>query len=129
MPDKFDAIVIGAGPAGCAAAGSMARAGLSVLVLERGEYPGSKNASGAVLYPSALDCLTGDFWQDAPIERRITRHITGVLAEDSSIEVQFVQANPSNPGVSVLRAKFDRWFAQKATPIRIPPGCRWGFTP
>ena len=36
---KFDCIVIGAGPAGSAAAMEMARAGLDILVLDRGEFP------------------------------------------------------------------------------------------
>ena len=34
--DKFDSIVVGAGPAGISAAITMARAGLNVAVLERG---------------------------------------------------------------------------------------------
>ncbi len=37
-------------PAGVSAAITMARAGLSVVVLERGEYPGAKNVQGAVLW-------------------------------------------------------------------------------
>lgn len=38
-PDAFDAIVIGAGPAGAACAGSMARQGQAVLVLDRASFP------------------------------------------------------------------------------------------
>jgi flavin-dependent dehydrogenase len=47
---QFDAIVVGAGPAGSSAALAMARAGLQVALIERGEYPGAKNVSGAGLY-------------------------------------------------------------------------------
>lgn len=36
---KFDCLVVGAGPAGSAAAMEMARAGLDVLVVDRGEFP------------------------------------------------------------------------------------------
>ncbi|MEI6879658.1 MAG: FAD-dependent oxidoreductase, partial [Planctomycetota bacterium] len=38
-PHKHDCIVIGAGPAGSAAAIEMARAGIDVLLLDRGEFP------------------------------------------------------------------------------------------
>ena len=40
---EVDAIVVGAGPAGAAAATVLARAGRSVILLERGSFPGSKN--------------------------------------------------------------------------------------
>ena len=41
MVEKFDCIVVGAGMSGNAAAYVLARNGLSVLQLERGEYSGS----------------------------------------------------------------------------------------
>ena len=46
MVEKFDAIVIGAGPSGNAATYTLAKQGLKVLQLERGEYPGAKNVQG-----------------------------------------------------------------------------------
>lgn len=42
MADDFDIIIIGAGIAGTACALRCARAGLSVLLLERGELPAVK---------------------------------------------------------------------------------------
>ena len=48
----YDAIVVGAGPAGTTAALRMARKGLNVLLLERGSTPGSKNMFGG-MFPAA----------------------------------------------------------------------------
>ena len=48
MEEKFDAIIVGAGLAGSAAALKLAQAGLEVVVIDRGPYPGSKNLSGGV---------------------------------------------------------------------------------
>ncbi len=45
---KYDAIVVGAGPAGCAAAYDLAAAGRSVLLLDRCHFPRLKPCAGAL---------------------------------------------------------------------------------
>ena len=40
--ERFDAIIVGGGLAGCSAAIVLARAGLEVLVVERGDFCGAK---------------------------------------------------------------------------------------
>src|SRR5215207_6919727 len=72
----YDVIVVGAGPAGSCAATVLARAGRSVLLLERGPFAGSKNMYGGVVYPRILDGLHPRWWEDAPIQRWVTRRTT-----------------------------------------------------
>lgn len=118
MPEKFDVIVVGAGPAGSTAALGLAQAGLDVALFERGEQPGVKNMFGGVLYyTEALNKLLPDFWKQAPIERYVTRHILTFLTSSSSFSLSFTDGEFSQPpysGVTLLRAKFDQWYAQKA---------------
>ncbi len=71
IEEKFDAIVVGAGMAGNAAALTLAQRGLKVLQLERGEYSGSKNVQGAILYADMLEEADPDFREDAPLERHL----------------------------------------------------------
>ena len=81
----FDAIVVGAGPAGSSAALAMARAGLEVALIERGEYPGAKNVSGAALYaPDLLSDLLPDYWEEAPLERYLTRRVVTFLGKEAA---------------------------------------------
>ncbi|HEY7980114.1 MAG TPA: geranylgeranyl reductase family protein [Candidatus Eremiobacteraceae bacterium] len=51
-----DVIVVGAGPAGAAAAHTLARAGVDVLLLERGSFPRDKTCGDGVA-PHAVDIL------------------------------------------------------------------------
>jgi len=116
MKERFDAIVVGAGPSGNAAAYTMAKAGLKVLQIERGEYPGSKNVQGAILYSDALEKIIPDFREDAPLERHIIEQRMWVLDEESFVGSHFrsdeFNREPHNR-YTILRAQFDRWFSQK----------------
>jgi len=116
MSDGFEVVVVGAGPAGCAAAYTLAKAGIEVLLVERSKFAGGKNVTGGVLYGSVLNELIPEFWKEAPVERRVQRHVISMLSEKSSISIDFNTDNSGHPetaGYTVLRAKFDRWFAQK----------------
>ena len=53
----FDAIVVGSGLAGASAAIELARAGKSVLVVERGNFSGAKNMTGGRIYTHSLHKL------------------------------------------------------------------------
>jgi electron transfer flavoprotein-quinone oxidoreductase len=113
---KFDAIVVGAGPAGCLCGLTLAKAGLETLVVERGKFPGAKNMWGGAYYGPLLRDLFPDFWENAPVERYILRRKFSFLTADSSLSMEFSTKKyrelPYN-GFSVLRAKFDRWLASK----------------
>lgn len=115
--ERFDAIVVGAGPAGITAAKDMAAAGLSVVVLERGQYPGAKNVSGGILYRHPTEEMCPGFEAEAPLERPIIEQRYLVLTEDALLggvyrSMRF--AEPPYNAYSVLRAEFDRWYATKA---------------
>lgn len=117
MPEKFDVVVVGAGPAGTACALVCAQNGLKVLLLERGEYPGSKNVMGGVLYRKQLEELIPEFWKEAPLERPIVEQRFWMMDKESAVQFGYKglewAEEPYN-NFTVLRAKFDQWFAQKA---------------
>jgi electron transfer flavoprotein-quinone oxidoreductase len=116
VQERFDAIVVGAGPAGNAAAYTMAKAGLNVLQLERGEYPGSKNVQGAILYADALERIIPDFREDAPLERHVIEQRIWVMDDTSHTGVHYRSEdfNEEKPNrYTIIRAQFDRWFSSK----------------
>ncbi|MFZ2627515.1 MAG: FAD-dependent oxidoreductase [Rugosibacter sp.] len=116
MAEKFDAIVVGAGPSGNAAAYTLAKSGLKVLQLERGEYPGSKNVQGAILYSDALERIIPDFRDDAPLERHIIEQRMWVLDDESFVGTHYRSDEFNKPPYNrytIIRAQFDKWFSQK----------------
>jgi len=129
MDDQFDVVIVGAGLAGSTAAYVLARAGLQVVLIERGPYPGSKNLSGGVLYGRVLHNLIPNFWEEAPVERYITDEIVTFMTGNASFNIgyktQAFSAPPYN-GFSILRGKFDRWLAEKAEEAgaMLVPGIR-----
>lgn len=117
MSNKFDVIVVGAGPAGTSCAYECAKAGLNVIQIERGEYPGAKNVMGGVLYRKQMEDIIPEFWKEAPVERPVIEQRLMVLDKESAVTMGYkgleFAREPYN-AFTVLRAKFDQWFANKA---------------
>ncbi|AJC82423.1 FAD-binding protein [Rhizobium sp. MC63] len=114
--ENFDAIVIGAGMAGNAAAYTMSSRGMKVLQLERGEYPGSKNVQGAIMYADMLEKILPDFRDDAPLERHLVEQRFWMMDDSSHIGMQY-RSDDFNESrhnrYTVIRAQFDKWFSRK----------------
>src|SRR5271166_1149678 len=85
----FDAVVVGAGPAGAAAALALARAGRSVVLVERGPFPGSKNVYGGVVYGRVLDEIVPHWWEEVPVERWVVRRSTMMVTATQSLSVDY----------------------------------------
>lgn len=115
--EKFDVIVVGAGLAGLAAAYTLAQEGMEVLLLERGDYPGAKNVTGGRLYINPVRELFPDLWSKAPLERFIAHEGVTLMACERSLSIAYDGSElleEPQQSFSVLRAKFDRWFAKQA---------------
>lgn len=113
----FDVIVVGAGPAGSAAALEAARAGMRVCLIERGPFPGAKNMYGGVVYGRILDTLIPNWWEEAPIQRWITRRSTMVLTDSQALTIDFRTESWGKPpynGATTFRPDFDAWLASNA---------------
>jgi len=117
MADDFDAIVVGAGMAGCSAAIRLAQGGANVLLLERGSEPGAKNLSGGVLWGHDLDRILPNWWREMPVERHVVRKRFGFLTKESAVSFDLEEdtwRREPYVGHTVLRARTDAWLAQKA---------------
>ncbi|HYM38749.1 MAG TPA: FAD-dependent oxidoreductase [Thermoplasmata archaeon] len=117
MAERFDAIVVGAGPAGSAAALTLARKKFSVLLVERGRAPGSKNMFGGRIYAWPLFDLVPDWAKDCPVERLVTQENLAFLTEGASLGIRFDSPKLGEgkaASFTALRPRFDAWLAKKA---------------
>ena len=110
--DKVDVIIAGGGLAGLACAYELADSGLMVIVLERGDFPGSKNVTGGRIYLGPLRQYLPDLWKEAPLERHVTKEILTLMGEENSTTLELYSDRFNQepyPSYTILRAKFDRW--------------------
>ncbi len=118
MAQYFDVIIVGAGPAGSMAALKLARAGLKVVMLERGQRPGSKNMFGGLLHNTpALNEMLPAFWERAPLERHVFQKVLAFMTPTSSVSMTFETEKFEQPpynGYTVFRPVFDNWLAGEA---------------
>jgi len=114
--EKFEAIVIGAGPAGSVAAYLLAKAGLEVLLIERGSAAGCKNMFGGRMYSYALERILPELYKDAPVERSVVKEIITFTADhrDLSIILRDQEWTGRGHSFTLLRGTFDAWLAGKA---------------
>lgn len=112
----FDAIVVGAGCAGSVAAYTLASAGKSVLVVERGNYAGAKNMTGGRIYTHSLAKVFPNY-EEAPLQRKVTHERISLMSPDSNFTVDYSARELEEAGkesYTVLRGPFDQWLAEQA---------------
>ena len=106
----FDVIVIGAGPAGAAAAKALADSGYKVLIAERMKLPRYKSCSG-VLIKKSMELVKQYFSQDIPQKVMCTPFDNHgmIFTDDKGREYAFKQ-----DGINVWRSSFDNWLTENA---------------
>jgi electron transfer flavoprotein-quinone oxidoreductase len=114
--EKVEVVIVGAGLAGLSAAYVLAQEGVDTVVVERGDYPGAKNVTGGRIYMHPIRHYFPELWEDAPLERPVTRATLTMMAESSSTSITLdsdrFREEPHH-SYTILRSKFDRWFGDK----------------
>jgi len=124
MSDEYDVVIVGAGPAGAAAAKALSGSGLKTAILEKQPLPRYKMCSG-ILFPAALKFINdvfGDVPPEARCEPQEVRGLRGLLSlENPPIDLPFSAMNaiwedpdlPQN-GLNIRRPELDLWLCQQS---------------
>ncbi|MCP3061314.1 FAD-dependent monooxygenase [Myxococcus sp. K38C18041901] len=120
-PRDFDVVIAGGGPAGCAAAASLAELGQSVLLVDAG-VDRHKQLSGELLHPTGVLALRElgfgdviDAWTACPVRGfavffsapdhtvvlPYARGVTGLSLEHATLTLPLLEAVARKPGVTV----------------------------
>ena len=117
--EHYEAVVVGCGPGGGAAAARLAAQGVETLVLERGVEAGSKNVSGGLIYaessaPYTIDDLFEDFRTEAserPVTDYYIHNIAGTSVE--TIDLHRLHEHDTEWCDAVLRRRMDGWLEDR----------------
>src|SRR6476661_3878106 len=122
---QYDIVIVGAGPAGLAAAirAKQIAPDVSVCVLEKGSEVGAHILSGAVMDPRGLTELIPD-WKEkgAPLDVGVTEDRFLFLTRDSAKQVPnwLLPDNFKNHGNYVISlANVTRWLGQQAEALGV----------
>ncbi|MEY7848305.1 FAD-dependent monooxygenase [Natrarchaeobius sp. A-rgal3] len=117
--EHYEAVVVGCGPGGAAAAARLADHGIETLVLERGTEAGSKNVSGGLIYaedsaPYTIDDLFDGFREEAA-ERPVTDYRIHNVAGNSvkTYDLTDLHEHDTDWCDAVLRRKMDSWLEDR----------------
>jgi electron transfer flavoprotein-quinone oxidoreductase len=117
--EHYEAVVVGAGPGGAAAAAALARQDIETLVLERGVEAGSKNVSGGLVFaeesaPYTIDQLFPGFREEAS-EREVTESYIHNIAgsRKKTFDLERIHHHDTEWCDAVLRRKMDSWLAEQ----------------
>jgi geranylgeranyl reductase family protein len=106
----WDAIVVGAGPAGCAAAYDLAAAGQSVLLLDKKDFPRAKACAGG-LTSKAVQALR---YSIEPVVRKVVGRVRLEGESPSSSPADAVVLKSREPiCVMTVRAELDEYCLRK----------------
>ena len=113
--DGIDAVIVGGGLAGLSCAFTLAERDMQVIVLERGDVPGSKNVTGGRLYLQPVKGMTGEMLAGAPFERKVVHEGWSLLGEGNSLSISLSseKAGKEEHSYTILRAHLDRWLSDR----------------
>jgi len=113
VKNKWDIIIVGAGPAGSAAGYTLAKKGFDVLILERGRQPGYKELFGGRVYAEPLREIYGNDLEKAPIHRWVKREKLSFVDGNKLLSIEY-QSDTSTSFTTYL-PQLARWMADKAS--------------
>ena len=87
-----------------------------MIVIERGDFPGSKNVTCGRSYLEPVRKVLPDLWDEAPLERHVVREVFTLLGQENSTSICHYSEKRNQspyPSYTILRARFDRWLSEK----------------
>jgi len=126
---EFDVVIVGAGPAGLAAAIRLKQRAasdgreVSVVIVEKGSEVGAHILSGAVLDPSGLDALLPDWrTRETPVDTPVVSESFKILGARGSLPLPVFAMPPmvKNHGAFIVSmGNVCRWLAEEAEALGV----------